>query len=165
MAKSPDFGTANTSTYTATTDLGGVSGSTSSVTVNTSSAQSIAYENGTAKLYDASGNVIRTLPDTITTSGVDVGALAGSTTEFVNFNTKVNCPAPPTPVCTDTHATNNGGPLPCAYPTPTPATPVKPAAAKPAALPNTGPGEVAELFAGASTFGAVAHAVTRRFRR
>ena len=143
-------GTSNTSTYTATTDLGGVSGATSSVTVNTSSAQSIAYENGSAKLYDASGNVIKSLPDTITTSGVDVGGLAGSTTEFVNFNAKVNCPTP-TPTPTQT-------------PTPTP-TPVKPAA-KPAALPNTGPGEVAAVFTGASAFGTAAHmVVSRRNRR
>lgn len=86
--------TSNTSTMTATTNLGGTTGASSTATVNISSAQSISYENGTTVLYNGNGQVIKTLPDTITTTGVDVGGLNGSTTEFVNFKAKVSCPAP-----------------------------------------------------------------------
>jgi hypothetical protein len=104
----------------------------------------LVYENGTTTLYNGSGAVIRTLPDTITTSGVNVGNLAGSTVEFVNFKAKVSCPAPVTP----------------AKPIVTPA-----AVTKSTALPNTGPGDVAELFVGASGLGAVGHYVVNRRRR
>ena len=47
-------------------------------------------------LYDVSGNALKTLPDTITSGGVNVGNLSGSTTEFVNFRARVNCPITPT---------------------------------------------------------------------
>jgi hypothetical protein len=87
--------TSNTSTMTATTNLGGISGTNGSATVNLSSAQSISYENGTATLFDGNGNAIKTLPDTITGNGVNIGGLNGSTTEFVNFKAKVSCPEVP----------------------------------------------------------------------
>src|SRR3569833_1069971 len=77
--------TINTSTATATTNLGGASGTSDTATVDLSSAQTIGYENGTAVLTDANNNVIRTLQDTITSSGVDIGPLNGSTTVFVQF--------------------------------------------------------------------------------
>jgi len=81
------------STATATTDLGGTSGTSDTVTVNLGANQTQAIENGTTVLYDGSGNAIKTLPDTIT-SGVNIGTLNGSTTEFVNFKAKVSCPTP-----------------------------------------------------------------------
>jgi hypothetical protein len=80
-----------TSTATATTDLGGTTGTTSSVNVTLGSNQTQSYENGTTVLYNGSGQVIKTLPDTVTTSGVNIGTLNGSTTEYVNFKVKVTC--------------------------------------------------------------------------
>lgn len=138
----------NTSTMTATTDLGGDSGASSAATVNLSSAQSLSYENGSTVLYDENGNVIKTLPDTIASSGVDIGGLNGSTTEFVNFKAKVSCPVVPTPTPT---------------PTPTPAKATVVTTTK--ALPNTGPGDIAELFVGTSAFGSIGHYLFRRNRR
>jgi hypothetical protein len=121
-------------------------GTTGKVTVTLPSNGSLAYENGSTVLYSSAGAVIRTLPDTITTSGVNIGDLQGSTTEFVNFKAKVNCATTPTPT-----------------PTPTPTTPAKPA---PKALPNTGAGDVIGIFAGASAAGSAAHmAVTARRNR
>ena len=131
-----------TSTATATTDLGGTSGTTSSVTVTLGSGQTISYENGTTQLFDDKGNVIKTLPDTITTSGVNIGTLIGSTTEFVNFKAKVSCPTTPTPT-----------------PTPTPTTP------KTTTLPNTGAGDVVGIFTGVSAAGTAAHAIVSRRKR
>ena len=134
-----------TSTATATTDLGGNSGTHDSVTVNLSSGQTISYENGTTVLYDSNAHAIKTLSDTITTSGVNVGTINGSTTEFVNFKTKVSCPAPPV--------------------TP-PTTPTPPQVlAKTTSLPNTGPGDVFELFAGATGLGSVGNFLVNRRRR
>jgi hypothetical protein len=83
-----------TSTATATTELGGNTGAHDSVIVNLGSGQTISYENGTTVLYDGSGHVIKTLGDTVTTSGVNVGTINGSTTEYVNFKAKVSCPTP-----------------------------------------------------------------------
>ncbi len=92
--------TTNTSTVTATPSTGASTGTNGTATVNLSSAQSISYESGTGVLFDANGNVIEKLPDTLTNSGVNVGNLNGSTTEYVNFKAKVNSPAPqPTYTC------------------------------------------------------------------
>ena len=74
---------------------GASQGTSGSVTVNLPSGGSLAYQSGSTKLYDANGAVIKTLTDTITSSGVNVGNISGSTTEFVNFKAKVNCPTPP----------------------------------------------------------------------
>jgi hypothetical protein len=97
------------STATATTDLGGTSGTSDTVTVSLGSGQTQSLENGTTVLYDGSGNAIKTLPDTIT-SGVNIGTLNGSTTEFVNFKAKVSCPVVTPPVvsfaCTELDVTN-----------------------------------------------------------
>ena len=133
--------TSNVSTMTATTNLGGTTGTTGTATVNIDSAQTVNYENGTTLLYDSKGNVIKTLPDTITTSGVDIGGLNGSTTEFVNYKAKISCPTPtPTPTST---------------PTPTP----------PKTLPNTGAGDVLGIFTGVSSLGAAGHYIVSRKRR
>jgi hypothetical protein len=83
------------SNMVATTDLGGISGTSGTATVNTPAGSTQTFESGSATLYDENSNVIKTLPDSLVTSGVDIGALAGSTTEFVNFNAKVSCPTPP----------------------------------------------------------------------
>jgi len=84
------------STATATTNLGGTTGASDTTTVTlsgTNASQSLVA--GTTTLYDDSGKALKTLPDTVATSGVNIGALAGSTTEYVNFQVKVNCPTPP----------------------------------------------------------------------
>jgi hypothetical protein len=83
----------STSTATATTDLGGTSGTSDTASVSLGSGQTQALVSGSTVLFDDKGSAIKTLPDTIT-SGVNIGTLNGSTTEFVNFKTKVSCPAP-----------------------------------------------------------------------
>ncbi len=90
--------TSNTSTFVATTASGGISGTTGSTTVNLSSAQSISYMPGTTELFNSAGTVIETIPDSngiFSQNGFDIGGLVGSTTEFVNFKAKVNCPSTP----------------------------------------------------------------------
>lgn len=73
-------------------------------TVNISTPQSIAYQNDTTFLLDANRNVIGTaLPNTITTTGVNIGSVGVSLNEirYVQFNAKVNCPdTPVTPAYT-----------------------------------------------------------------
>jgi hypothetical protein len=129
-----------TGKVTATPAEGASAGTSGSVTVNLTSGGSLVYENGTTTLYNSKGEVVKTLPDTITQSGVNIGNINGSTTEFVNFKAKVNCPTPTPPS------------------TPTPV--------KSTTLPNTGAGEVIGLFSGASAAGAAVHmVVTRRNRR
>lgn len=125
--------TTNTSNGVVSYTDGVGSPATGSVTVNLSSAQSITYENGSAVLYNGSGSVIKTLPDGITASGVNIGKVNGSTVEYVNFKAKVNCPKP--------ECKTNCTPTPPVTP---PATTTPPA---PTTLVNTGPGETAALFA------------------
>jgi hypothetical protein len=138
------------STATATTDLGGNSGTSDTVTVNLGSNQTQTIESGTTVLYGDNGNAIQTLPDTITSNGVNIGTLDGSTTEFVNFKAKVNCPTPP-PVT----------------PPATPGTPAAPTATAPTSLVNTGPGSAVAAFVAATVAGAIGYRrfVSRRLSR
>lgn len=129
----------STSNMTATPDAGGTTGTSAAVTVALASGQTLAYDNGSTTLYNGSGQVVKTLADGITADGINVGSLAGSTNEFVNFTAKVNCPV--TPVATPPAAT------------PAPA---------PAALPQTGV-EGAGL-AGMAGTGALGYAVVQ-YRR
>jgi|GEM_PF-2734043 hypothetical protein len=98
--------TSNTSTFSATTASGGISGTTGSTTVDLSSSQSITYMPGTTELFNSAGTVIETIPDSngiFSQNGFNVGGLIGSTTEFVNFKAEVNCPpVVPTPTPTGT---------------------------------------------------------------
>jgi LPXTG-motif cell wall-anchored protein len=135
--------TGGNSTVTATPDAGGTTGTTGTVNVSVATGGTVSYENGSTTLFDGNGTVIKTLPDTITTSGVNVGMLNGSSTEFVNFKAKVSCSAP----------------------TPTTTTTTTPQVKSVTTLPNTGAGDVLGLFAGASGLGAAGHFVTRRSRR
>ncbi len=128
----------STSVMTATTDQGGTTGTTGTVTVALANGQTLSYENGSTQLYNAAGAVIKNLPDTIVGGGVNVGTLNGSTTEFVNFKAKVNCAVIPT------------------------STPAAPVVTTPAALPQTGV-EGAGL-AGMAGTGAVGYAVAQ-YRR
>jgi hypothetical protein len=140
------------STATATTDLGGNSGTSDTVTVNLGSKQTQTIENGTTVLYDDSGNAIKTLPDAITSNGVNIGTLNGSTTEYVNFKAKVNCPTPPKPPVT---------------PPSTPQTPATPGVAGPTTLVNTGPGSAIAAFVAATIAGAFGYRrlLSRRLSR
>jgi hypothetical protein len=95
-------GTSNTSTMTATYQGGAVSSTTATATVDLTSAQSISYVSGSTQLLDVNGNVVKSLPDGVTQSGINLGDLNGSTTEYVNFEAKVNCPV--TPPVTPTYA-------------------------------------------------------------
>jgi len=88
-------GTSNTSNLTATYQGGVVPSTSASATVNLSSAQTVSYESGSTELFDGNGNVIKNLSDGVIGSGINVGTLPGSTTEFVNFKAKVSCPTPP----------------------------------------------------------------------
>ncbi|MBX4201461.1 PKD domain-containing protein [Candidatus Saccharibacteria bacterium] len=213
---------------------GASQGTTGTATVSLPSNGSIAYVSGSSILHDVNGNVIKTLPDGITTAGVNVGNLPGSTTEFVNFKAKVACPPVEQPVysCDALHVTSKGNraysytvdatakngatitgytfdfgdsnsvnttvnntthtyakdgtftstatvkfnvggtqktavcsqtvtvstpTTPTPTPTPTPTTP--------AAIPNTGAGDVLGIFAGASAAGTAAHAIVSRRKR
>jgi len=101
--------TTNTSNATITYDesTGGSglgSPATASATLNISSAQSVSYVSGSTQLLNNTGAVIKALPDGVTQSGVNIGGVAGSSTEYVNFEVKVGCPVTPPPAtyaCTD----------------------------------------------------------------
>ena len=137
--------TTNTSNVKVTYGGGVATSTTASATLNLSSAQTVSYQSGTTEVLDSNGNLIKTIKsdDGIASTGVNVGDLAGSTTEYVNFEAKVNCPTPPTPPAT---------------PTPTPATPTTPSTpAAPTTLVNTGPGSVVALFAVVTVAGAAAY--------
>lgn len=117
---------------------------TANAGVNTAQATTATYISGSTELLNYSitpggESVLRNLPDGILSGGINIGNIGPLTsdTEEVQFEVKVNCPTPPT------------------APTPT----------KPTVLPNTGPGDVVGLFAGASAIGAAGHFVTSRRRK
>lgn len=94
-------GTSNVSTMTASSSNGSPSTTTASATLNLTSAQSVSYVSGSTKLLNSTGGLIENLPDGITQSGVNIGSLAGSALEYINFEVKVSCPqTPPAPVYT-----------------------------------------------------------------
>ncbi|PJE65113.1 hypothetical protein COU91_03420 [Candidatus Saccharibacteria bacterium CG10_big_fil_rev_8_21_14_0_10_47_8] len=150
--------TKNVSIITMRASNASPSNTSDTATVNLSSAQGLNYVSGSTELLDANGNLIKTLPDGITQAGVSIGNVGVSVNEkrFVQFKEKVNCPTPPvTPPVT-----------PPTPPVTLPAKPVIPVVqGKTTELPNTGPGDVAAVFAGASAFGAAGHYISRRFRR
>lgn len=96
-------GTTNKSTITVWADTATTNYVTDTATVNLSSSQTINYVPGTTQLLNNSG-VIQTLPDTIFTSGVNIGGVCVSTNNerFVQFEATVSKPAPPTVTYTAT---------------------------------------------------------------
>lgn len=56
---------------------------------------SLSYVAGSTVVRDLNGNVLKNVADGIVAGGVNVGALAGSTREFVQFQAKVDCPTTP----------------------------------------------------------------------
>lgn len=122
---------------------------TANAGVNTAQATTAAYVSGSTQLLDYSitpggESVLKNLPDGILDGGINIGSIGPLTadTEEVQFQAKVSCPTPPV--------------------TP-PVTP--PQVLKTATLPNTGPGDVVELFAGVSAIGATGHYIVSRRRR
>ena len=125
-----------TSTATATTDLGGATGTTDTASVTLGANQTISYEAGSTVLYDGEGNVIKTLEDGVVGGGVNIGTIDGSTTEFVNFKAKVNCAE--NPKCT----------VNC-----TPVVTKTPTGVTPGAIASTGPADLISGLAGVSALG------------
>lgn len=144
-----------TSTATATTDLGGASGTSDTASVALGANQTIGYEAGSTVLYDGNGGVVKTLGDSITGSGVNIGTIDGSTTEFVNFKAKVNCPETP-PVCTVNCTPTKEVP-------PTTSTP----GVTPGAIASTGPAEILSGLTGTSAlgYGIQRYVASRRFNQ
>ena len=148
-----------TSTATATTDLGGTSGTSDTASVVLGTNQTISYKAGSTVLYDGNGNVIRSLGDGVTNGGVNIGTIDGSTTEFVNFKAKVNC-APVIDVCPN--IPGNQAEIPagkvkdaqgnCVDKTTVTVTENK-TAHTPAAIPSTGPAEIVSGFTGVTALG------------
>ncbi len=69
-------------------------GSTTSINANVAvnvTKGNLVYVPGSTQNLDVNGNLIKTLADGITTSGVNKGSLKGSTREFVQFQAKVVC--------------------------------------------------------------------------
>lgn len=148
-----------TSTATATTDLGGTSGTSDTASVVLGANQTISYKAGSTVLYDGNGNVIRSLGDGVTNGGVNIGTIDGSTTEFVNFKAKVDCETTTIDVCPNIPGDQTEVPAGkvkddkgnCVEPkTPTVTTKTT---HTPAALPSTGPAEILSGVTGASALG------------
>ena len=138
-----------TSTATATTSLGGTTGTSDTASVTLGENQTISYEAGSTVLYDGNGSAIRTLGDSITSGGVNIGTIDGSTTKFVNFKAKVNCETPPKKC----PAGQTGTPPNCETPS-TPTTPETPSTpSTPTSLPATGPEALASGVMGSGALG------------
>lgn len=158
------------STATATTDLGGNSGTTDTTSVTLTSGATQSLVNGTTTLSDGSGHVLKTLPDTITTTGVNVGTILGSTTEVVHFQSKVKCETQPKTiqVCRlsdKTVVTINESDFDSAkYTKDLTQCQTTPPTTPPTTLVNTGAGSVAGIAAAVAAVSGVAYSVVMRRR-
>ena len=149
-----------TSALNVTYDSNGPEHSVSaSATLNVNSGN-VSYLSGSSQLLDENNQLIKSLPDGITSGGVNTGTLNGSTSEFVAFKAKVACESKPTcktnpKLC----------PPPVTPPSTPPSTPATPAA--PTTLVNTGPGDVAAAFAVVTAAGAMGYRLylSRRLAR
>jgi hypothetical protein len=133
------------STATATTSLGGESGTTDTASVTLGANQKLSYKSGSANLYDGEANLVRTLSGDIT-KGINLGTIDGSTTRFVDFQANVDCPEKPA-------CTQNCTPV-TPPKTPTPSVPV----VTPSVIPSTGP---EALFGGLTGVSALGYGVSR----
>lgn len=102
---------------------------------------SLEFVSGSTQLYTVDGQLIKNLPDGVTSGGVNAGNLNGSTREFVQFQAKVSCPTTPE----------------------TPKTPTTPQT--PTTLVNTGAGNVLGIFAAVSVVATLVYrfVLARRF--
>jgi uncharacterized repeat protein (TIGR01451 family) len=90
--------TSHTSTVSVTADNNRDNAvATGSATVDLSKAGSVNYISGSTELLDTDGNKIRSLGDTILTTGVNVGNVDVSLNNmrFVQFEAKTNCQTTP----------------------------------------------------------------------
>ncbi|HEX4774296.1 MAG TPA: hypothetical protein VH234_02160 [Candidatus Saccharimonadales bacterium] len=88
--------TSNTSTMTATYTDGIVPSTTDTTAVAFANAQSISFTDDSTTLFDGNGNAVKTFTGhDIIGNGLSLGSLNGSTTEYLTFQAKVNCPTPP----------------------------------------------------------------------
>lgn len=110
--------------------------------VNLSGSYKLTYVPGSTELLDANNAKLSTMPDTITSSGVNIGEVGVSTQQkrFVQFQAKVDCPVTPDQP----------------KPTPTPEQPVS--------LPETGPEAGLAAAAGTGALGYAVH-MYRRSRK
>ncbi len=70
---------------------------TDTANVTLPAAYKITYVPGSSQLLDSAGNIIRSIGDVTSGSGVDIGTVGISINErrFVQFSAKVDCPKPP----------------------------------------------------------------------
>lgn len=88
--------TSNESTIQITSSNGDPSTTFGFTTVTFSTAQTLSYVNGTTQLLNQNNNLIENLTDGITIggTGVNVGSVGPSVTEYVQFQEKVSCQSP-----------------------------------------------------------------------
>jgi len=148
-------------TLDGTTKVSGVNSANETVTSDgkvtvTVEKGTLSYIAGSTQLLDINGKLIKGLPDTITTGGVNAGDLAGSTREFVQFQAKVSCPTTP-------NECKPGIPVGDARCTTTVTPPTTPPTTPPE-LPHTGAGEsiLGFLGLGAIVAGAAYFVASRR---
>lgn len=94
--------TQHTSTATITAQNSQPASVSDTATLNLSSSLAVSYISGSTQLLDTHSNVISSLPDGITGSGVNIGKVGVSLKEikFVQFKAKTECketPPPPKP--------------------------------------------------------------------
>lgn len=85
----------NTATATATNTANQSVSVSDMAAVTVANGGTLNYVAGSTQLYTVNGQLIKNLPDGITSGGVGAGSLAGSTREFVYFQAKVDCVTPP----------------------------------------------------------------------
>lgn len=143
---------------------------------------SLSYVAGTTQLLDPNSSVLSTLPDTILTSGVNIGTVGVSTQQmrFVQFEARVQCSTPPVTISVCDLATkkivtiNEADFNPSKYtknlaecsatpPTPTPTPTPTPVIGS--VIPNTGAEGIAALVAGTSGLAAAGHQLFMRRRK
>jgi hypothetical protein len=139
-------------TASATTSANTTTTTSGKVTVTPATGGNLVYVAGSTQLFTVEGQLIKALPDGVTTtSGVNAGSLAGSTREFLQFQAKVNCQTTPKTIKVCELATKqvitinedqfdsakHSKDLSKCQTTTTP----------PTVLANTGPGQVAGIFA------------------
>ena len=157
--------TRNVSTATITGENAQPATTSDTATLNISTSQKVSYVSGSTELLDTTSNHLSNLPDTITTTGVNVGDVGVSLEkiEFVQFKAKIDCPTPPCQPGPGQVVDTNGN---CVTPPPKTPPTTTTTTTSPTKLVNTGPGEVAGLFAGVTAAGAAGYhmVLSRRFR-
>lgn len=145
--------TSHSSKVTITADNANPSTTTDTAGVKLSKAGTLSYVAGSTELLDANSSKLNNLPDGIISNGVgvNIGDVGVSTQQkrLVQFQAKVNCPTP------QDCKTNPKLCPPVTPPNTPPTTPENPEA--PTKLVNSGPGEVAALFAVAMVGGTLGY--------